>query len=168
MPPSGGSARFIQPLGGGFQPRRARFHVVLRVEVRARGVGRAGGIHDGQVPPVEQRLERRERRVQAEEAIQIDGGVFALVAAADGPRHGDGGPQIVVGLLAVRHHDVQAVGRAALENGHQDLLARRGRVGGIERALEPQRRRARPHHGQRRIAKKNAAIGHVHYPSNCF
>ena len=77
-----------------------------------------------------------------------------------GRGHGDGGPQVVVGLLAVRHHDVQTIGRAALEDGHQNLLARRGRVRGIERALQPQRRRARPHHGQRRIAKKKRRVAH--------
>ena len=50
-------------------------------------------------------------------------------------RHGESRAQIVIGSFAVRHHHIQAIGRAALENGDQDLLARVGSVGGIERAL---------------------------------
>ena len=56
---------------------RARLHVVLRVEVRARGVGRAAGVHRGEPPLVPERLERRQRRMQAEEAVEIDGAVAA-------------------------------------------------------------------------------------------
>ena len=63
--------------------------------------------------------------MQAEEAVEIDGCVFCAIAAV-GPRDGDGGAQLVVGLLAVRHHDVQPVGRAALEDRHQNFFARRG------------------------------------------
>ena len=81
-PSAFGSARFIQPSCGGLQARRARFHVVLRIEVRARGIGRADRVHNRQVPLVEQRLERRERGMQAEEAVQVDGGVFAASVAA--------------------------------------------------------------------------------------
>ena len=73
--------------------------------------------------------------MQAEEAIEVDGGVFTPAGGLRGPRHRDGGPHIVVALLAVRHHDVEAVGCAALEDGDQDFLARRGRIRGIERAL---------------------------------
>jgi hypothetical protein len=62
----------------------------------------------------------------------------------------------------VRHHHIQPVGRAALENGHQDLFARSGRSG-VQRALEPQRRGAGSHHGQCRITKKNATIDHCRY-----
>ena len=76
-----GSARFIQPIVGGLQTGRARFHVVLRVEVRARRIGRPHRVHNRQVLLVEQRLQRRQRRVQAEEAIQVDGGIFAIAAA---------------------------------------------------------------------------------------
>ena len=57
------------------------------------------------------------------------------------PRNRDGGPHLVVALLAVRHHDVQAVGRAALEDGDQNLLARGRRVGRVESALAARRAR---------------------------
>jgi hypothetical protein len=41
-------------------------------------------VYDGQVPVVPDWLERSERRVQAEETIQVDGGVFALVRFCEG------------------------------------------------------------------------------------
>src|SRR5262249_1414841 len=53
---------------------RAGLHVVLRVEVRARGVGRAGGVDDGEMLLIVERLGRGERRGKPEEAIEIDGG----------------------------------------------------------------------------------------------
>ena len=163
--PGRGGQRAVHPAaGGGLQARRAGLHVVLRVEMRARGVGRAHRFDNRQVPLVEERLQRRKRRMQAEEAIEIDGRILALVARRWPARDGDGRAQIVVGLLAVRHHDVQAVGGAALENGHQDLLARRGASCGVKRALQPQRRRACTDHGQGRITKENAAIRHTSNP----
>ena len=60
-----------------FTPGVRGLHVVLRVEVRARAVGRAGGVDDGELLRVPQRLERREPRVQAEEAVEIDRAVGA-------------------------------------------------------------------------------------------
>src|SRR5208337_2107629 len=52
-----------------FDTRRARLHEILRVEVRAVGIGRTGGVHDRQLTLLPERLERRKRRVQAEEAV---------------------------------------------------------------------------------------------------
>ena len=51
---------------------RGGLHVVLRVEVRARAVGRAAGVDDRELPRVPERLERREPRMQPEEAVEID------------------------------------------------------------------------------------------------
>ena len=66
--------RPIQPaVGSAFEAGRAGLHVILRVEMRARGIGRAYRVHDRQMPRVEHRLERRERRMQSEESVQIDG-----------------------------------------------------------------------------------------------
>ena len=66
--------RAIQPaVGGGLQAGRAGLHVILRIEVRARGIGRAGGVHDREMLLIPQRLQRRERRMQPEEAVEIDG-----------------------------------------------------------------------------------------------
>ena len=73
-------------VGRALHAGRAGLHVVLRVEVRARRVGRAAGVHDGQPARVPQRLERRQRRVQAEEAVEIEGGP---VAPRGGRRDGD-------------------------------------------------------------------------------
>ena len=121
--------RAVHPAAvGGLQPGRAGFHVVLRVEMRARGVGRAGRVDDRQVPLVEQRLERRERRDAGRRSHPDRWPHPRACRGRGGPRNGDGGAQIVVRLLAVRHHDVQSVGGAALENGDQNLLARRRRV----------------------------------------
>ena len=51
----------------------ARLHVVLGVEVRARGVGRAAGVHDRERPRVPEGLEGRQGRMQAEEPVEVDG-----------------------------------------------------------------------------------------------
>ena len=66
------------------------------------------------------------------------GGMVAT-GVAGRARDGDGRAQIVVRFLAVRHHHIETVGSAALENGHQDFLARSRAVGGAQRALQPQR-----------------------------
>ena len=71
------SPRASQPSGGALHAGRSRFHVVLRVEVRARGVGRAAGVDHGEPARVPQRLERRQRRVQAEEAVEVERGLGA-------------------------------------------------------------------------------------------
>ncbi len=55
----------------GLDAGRAAFHVVLRVEVRAGGVGRAGGVDDGEVAPIVERLEGCHGRVEAEEAVEV-------------------------------------------------------------------------------------------------
>ena len=108
---------------------------------------------------VEHRLQRRKRGMQPEESIEIDRGVFAAVR----PRDGDGRAQIVIRLLAVRHDNVQPVRGAALEDRHQYLFPRRWRVRGIQRPLQPQRRRAHADHRQRRITKKNTPIRHTYF-----
>ncbi len=89
--------------------------------------------------------------MQSEEAVQVDRGV-RIACLACGPRDRDRRPQVVVGLLAVRHHDVEAVRRAALENRDQNFLARARRAGGVQGALQPLRRGAHAHHGEGRIA----------------
>ncbi len=106
----------IQPaVFGGFDAGRAGLHEVLRIEVRAARIGRAGGVHDGQMALVPERLQGRHRGMQSEEAVEIDDRVA---------RNIDRRPHGVVSLLAVRNHDVQSVGRAALEDDHQPLVCR--------------------------------------------
>jgi hypothetical protein len=89
---------------------RAGFHEVLRVEVGAGHVGRAGGVDDGEMALIVERLEGRERGMQAEEAVEIDDLIL---------RDGDAGAHGVVVLLAIGNDDVEAVGCAALEDDDQ-------------------------------------------------
>ena len=75
----------------------------------------------------------------------------------EGPRDGDRRAKIVIAPLAVRDHDVQAIGRAALEDRDQHFLARALLVAGEGGALQPERRGAHAGHRDRGIAKKNSA-----------
>ncbi len=60
--------------------------------------------------------------MQAEEAVQIE---------HRASRDVDGRAQRVIGLLAVRNDNIEAVGCAALENNHESL----GPITGFERAV---------------------------------
>jgi hypothetical protein len=51
---------------------RAGLHEVLGVEVGAGHVGRAGGVDDGEMALIVERLEGRERGMQAEEAVEVE------------------------------------------------------------------------------------------------
>ena len=86
---------------------RAGFHVVLRVEVGAGHVGRAGGVHDGEMALVVERLEGGERGMQAKESVEIEDLVL---------RNRDAGAHGVVVLFAIGNDDVEAVGGAALKD----------------------------------------------------
>ena len=92
---------------GAFHAGRAGLHVVLRIEVGAGHIGRAGGVDDGEMALVVERLEGRERRMQAEEAIEVEDLIL---------RNRDAGAHGVVVLFAVGNDDVEAVGCAALED----------------------------------------------------
>src|SRR5439155_7616182 len=71
---------------------------------------------------VPNRLKRRECRMQAEEAVQIE---------HRASRDVDGRAHRVIGLLAVRNDNIEAVGCAALENNHESLVP----ITGFERAV---------------------------------
>src|ERR1700751_4884092 len=90
--------------------------------------------------------------MQAEEAVEIEH-VF--------PWDVDAGPHRVIGTLSVRHHDVQTVGRTALEND-DETLGTRGGLGGAEgRASQKTRNGSCANDGQSAIAKKYATCdGH--------
>src|SRR5262249_45598191 len=68
---------------------------------------------------------------QAEEAVEVEGGVLA---AAAGRRHRDRGSQLSIRAVAVGDHDVQSVAGAALEDDDQRLAAAGPR--GVGRAQE--------------------------------
>jgi hypothetical protein len=70
-------------------------------------------VNDGEMALFPDRMERRHRRMQAEEAIEIDDGV---------PRDVDAGTHRVVRAFAVGDHDVQAVGGATLEDDDEALI----------------------------------------------
>src|SRR5580658_8681931 len=106
--------RAVQPtVFGCFYSGCARFHEVLRVEVRACGVGRSGGVNDGQMALLPKRLEGRERRMESEESVEIKHRVAGNI---------DGWPHGVVCTLVVGHDDVEAVGCAALEDDDETLV----------------------------------------------
>ena len=138
-----------------FDPRRPGLHVVLRVEMRARGIGRTRGIDNRHELPIEQRLERSKGRMQPEEPVQID---RCVRDARSGPGDRDRRPQIVVRFLPMRHDDIQSVRRPALKNRDQDLLPRRRGIGGVQRPRQPKRSRAHAHHRQSGIAQKNPSL----------
>ncbi len=114
----------VQPaVLGRLDPRRPRFHEILRVEVRARRVRRSRGVHNGKMLLPPQRFERSHRRMQSEETVKIEHGF---------PGNVDGRPHRIVRSLAVRHNNVQPVRRAALKDDDQSLVAQ-SRIGGAKR-----------------------------------
>src|SRR5262245_39232688 len=128
--------RARQPaVGRALDPRCAAFHVVLRVEVRARRVGRATRMNDGQRAAPPERHERSERRVQREEAVEVDGALALALLRRLKP---DRGPHGGVAGIAVGHHHAEPVHGAALEDRHQHLAAR---LGGTGRSQQKSRRR---------------------------
>ncbi len=70
-------------------------------------------MHDGQMALVPYRLQSRHRRVEAEKAVQVN---YRVTRDIDGWPHG------VISLLAVRNHDIEAVGRAPLEDDHEAFV----------------------------------------------
>ena len=137
--------RAIQPsIAGRLAARRAGFHIILRVEVRAGRVGGADGFDNGELLRIVNRLQGRKGRVQTEHAVQVDGGFGSAVGTRDGDRR----PHFVIALFAVRDDDVQTVHSPTLEDRDQNFLARRRRVRCIERPGKPRRRGADADHGQ--------------------
>src|SRR3954470_9058043 len=84
----------IQPaVGSALVVRRPALHVVLRIEVRSRVARTTDGVHRGENAAIPQLLHWLERRMQAEEAVEIDG---SLRGPRHGPRNGDGRPHPIV------------------------------------------------------------------------
>ncbi len=106
---------------------------------------------------VEDGLQRRERGVQAEVAVQIDGAIFLRQTNSAGTRNRNRGAHGVVARVAVRDHDVQAVGGTALEDRDQNFLALRGSVLRIQSALQPDGSGADTDHRQAGILEEDAS-----------
>src|SRR5262249_10027145 len=138
---------------------RGGFHEVLRVEVRPRAVGRSARMDDGELTRCPERLEGAEARVQAEEAVELERAVLAIVR----PRDRDARPRRVIRRIAVRDDEVEAVDGAALENRDQAPGAsgpvvprRRGGMRG-ERGRE-----AEADEGERAVLQKPPGGTHGH------
>src|SRR5579872_2918410 len=122
--------RTIHPaIRSAFHTRRARFHVILRIEMRPSGVGRADGFDNRKVLGIENRLQRRQRGMQTEETVEVDGGIGRAV----GPRDRNIRTHVVIHALAMGNHDVESIHCAALEDRDENLPAPRGRVRRIDR-----------------------------------
>src|SRR3954467_12873410 len=80
--------------------RRPALHVVLRIEVRTRVARTTDGVHRRENAAVPELLHWLERRMQAKEAVEIDG---SLRRPRHGPRNGDGWPHPVVRGFAMGH-----------------------------------------------------------------
>jgi hypothetical protein len=102
---------------GGLHARRARLHVILRIEMTAGCVGRPDGVNRGEASGVPERLERRELRMQPEMPVEVH---EALT------RDGDAGPLLIVLRLAVGDDHAEPVDRAALKQADQGAAGRRG------------------------------------------
>ena len=131
--------RAVEPaVVGGFHAGRAGLHEILRVEMRARGIGRADGLHDGELAVLEKRCSGCRLGCRPKNPSRS-------MAASAPPRRGSGiamvGRKAIVVRLGERHDDVQAVHRAALEEHDHLFLVRRG--GGGHGALQ-ERRQAKP------------------------
>ena len=146
-----------------FYAGRAGLHEILRVKMRARGVGRTCRMNDRELAVVEERAERREARMQAEEAVEIDGRSFHAVARL---RNRDRRANAVIVFFAERHDGVQAVGGAALEKDDQLFLVGHGCRG--HRALQECGDRAHADHGHAATLQENASRNfHRRFSSCC-
>ena len=110
----------IQPaVAGALHAGRCRLHVVLRVEVRARAVGRSARVDDRELPRLPERFQRLQPRVETEEAVEIERRAVARAGTSDR----DARASSVVLALAERHDDAEAVDGAALKDRDQLLRA---------------------------------------------
>src|SRR5450631_2107914 len=104
-------------------------------------------MNDGQMPLLPERLKCRQRRMQPEEAVEIDHRLA---------RNIDAGPHGVVLRFGVRDNDVQAVSGAALKNDDEALGAPAILYCAKGRASEKAWYRRRPDDGERAVAKEDA------------
>ncbi len=149
--------RTVEPsIFGDLYAGRAGFHEVLGIEVRTGGVGRARGVYDRQVALLPQRLQRREGRMQAEEAIEIE---HRFLGNIDAGSHG------VVLRLAVRDDDVESIGGAALEDHDQALGTVAILCGSENRASQETRDRGGADDGEGAISEEDATSWHKTAPS---
>ena len=68
-------------VAGAFHARRAAFHVILGVEMRARGVGRSAGVNERERAVIPLRHQRGQRGMEPEKAVEVDHGAIAAARA---------------------------------------------------------------------------------------
>ena len=73
---------------------------------------------DGEGAIAPEREQRRQRRMKREEAVEVDG---AFTLAVTRRLDGDARPDRRIGHVTVGRHHAEAIDRAALEDGDQDL-----------------------------------------------
>ena len=139
---------------------RAGLHVVLGVEMRPRGIGRSTRMDHCELAPRVQGVQRRQARMQAEVAIEVE-----RAAGAAGSRDGNRRSCGVVLAIAVRHDHVEPVDRPALEH-HDQHLAPPGRRG--HRFGEEMGREAEAQQRHRALLHENASILHVGFASRAY
>lgn len=141
----------VQPsVAGALHSRRRGLHVILRVEVGSGRIVRAARVNDRQIAAVPERLQWAEARIEAEESVEVECCSFTRFGTTDG----DTRPRAVVLRLAVRHHHVQAVHGATLEN--RDELTRVATAPSGKRGAGQERRReAETHQGERAVLEEN-------------
>jgi hypothetical protein len=108
-------------------------------------------MNDGEMTLLPQGLEGRERRMQSEEAVEIEDRLFGNVNTGT---HG-----VILGL-AVRDDDVESIGRTALED-HDQSLGTSGVLGGSESGASQETwDRGRTDYGESAVAEEDATSWH--------
>src|SRR3954469_13324529 len=113
-------------------------------------------MHDGHLTRVEQRLQRRQARMQAEEAVEIDRGFLRTAGSGNGERR----PSRVICAFAERDDHVEPVDSAALKNCDKHPPPR---VGCGNRARKERRSKPQTHERQPAILQKDASGDHDRY-----
>ena len=113
----------IQPaVLGALHTGRGGLHVILRVEVRPRGIRRSTRMDDGEIAAAPERCKRCEARIEGEESIEVDG----RLSTASGSCDGNTRPHAVVLGFAVGDDHAEPVDCSTLKDGNQPLVAARG------------------------------------------
>ncbi len=110
----------VQPaVSSAFVTRRARLHIILSVEVRARIIRRSHGVNDREMAFVVNRFERCERGVKSEKAVEIYSSIrIALLRL----RHCNLRTHAVIAPVPERNHGRDSIHCAALKDRDDDRV----------------------------------------------
>ena len=146
--------RAIQP-SVALQPRRARFHVVLRIEVGSCRVRRAGSLNDRQHLAIPQRLQGLQCGIQSEAAVQIDGRRRTIRARRARGSRSWGGARSSASRRTAPPCSIRRR-RHAEKSPPGSCVCPRGRSG----ASQPERNRTCPSHHHGRSAQEKPPCQH--------